>query len=117
MSRVEMVLGKGCFGDTAWDDVFYRDMRVVKASFRVAGFDLAYSRKKTRPGYYLRGEGEIGQAVAQQIKGAVDEVDPKQVAVTRSLSPAERAQQGISITNLAHQVATYRQAKRGTDHG
>ena len=117
MSRVEMILGKGRFGDTAWDDVFYRDMRAVKKSFRAAGYDLAYSRNKTRSGYYLRGEGEIGQTVARQIKGAVDEIDPRQVEVTRSLSPAERAQQGLSITNLAHQVTAYRRAKEGTSHG
>lgn len=117
MSRVEMVLGGGSFGDTAWDDVFYRDMRAVKKSFRAAGYDLAYSRNKARSGYYLRGEGEIGQGVARQIKGAVDEIDPKQVEVTRSLSPAERAQQGLSITNLAHQVTAYRQAKEGITHG
>lgn len=117
MSRVEMVLGRGSFGDTAWDDVFYRDMRAVKKSFRAAGYDLAYSRNKARSGYYLRGEGEIGRSIAQQIKGAVDEIDPKQVEVTRSLSPAERAQQGLSITNLAHQVTAYRQAKEGITHG
>lgn len=117
MSRVEMVLGRGSFGDTAWDDVFYRDMRAVKKSFRAAGYDLAYSRNKARSGYYLRGEGEIGRSIAQQIKGAVDEIDPKQVEVTRSLSPAERAQQGLSITNLAHQVTAYRQAKERITHG
>jgi len=27
MSRVEMVLGKGSFGNTSWEDVFYRDMK------------------------------------------------------------------------------------------
>ena len=117
MSRVEMVLGRGSFGDTAWDDVFYRDMRAVKKSFRAAGYDLAYSRNKARSGYYLRGEGEIGRSIARQIKGAVNEIDPKQVEVTRSLSPAERAQQGLSITNLAHQVTAYRQAKEGITHG
>jgi len=117
MARVEMVLGKGCFGDTAWDDVFYRDMRVVKSSLRAAGFDLAYSRSKERPGYYLKGEGELGQGVVRQIQGAVKEVDPKQVAVTRTLSPAERAQQGLSITNLAHRVTAYRRVQRGNGHG
>jgi len=117
MSRVEMVLGKDCFGNTSWEDVFYRDMKAVKKSFRAAGYDLAYSRNNTRAGYYLRGEGEIGQAVERQIKGAVDKIDPRQVAVTRSLSPAQRVQQGLSITNLAHQVTAYRQAKEVINHG
>lgn len=117
MYRVEMVRGKGIFGKTSWEDVFYRDMKAVKKSFRAAGYDLAYSRNKTRSGYYLRGEGEIGQAVERQIKGAVDKIDPRQVEVTRTLSPAQRVQQGISITNLAHEVTAYRQAKEVISHG
>jgi hypothetical protein len=117
IDRVEMVLGRGCFGDTSWEDVFYRDMRAVKVSFRAAGFDLAYSRNKKRQGYYLKGEGELGQRVTRQIQGAVAEVDPKQVAVTRTLTPAERAQQGLSITNLAHQVTSFRKAQREIGHG
>lgn len=117
MSRVEMVRGKGIFGKTSWEDVFYRDMKAVKKSFRAAGYDLAYSRNKTRSGYYLRGEGEIGQAAERQIKGAVDKIDPRQVEVTRTLSPAQRVQQGISITNLAHEVTAYRQAKEVSSHG
>ncbi|MBS3750493.1 MAG: hypothetical protein KGY39_03200, partial [Anaerolineales bacterium] len=56
MARVEVVLRKGCFGDAAWEDVFYRDMRVVKDAFLAAGHEVAYSRKKGRSGYYLRGE-------------------------------------------------------------
>jgi len=117
MNRVEMVLGKGCFGDTSWEDIFYRDMRAVKKSFRAAGFDLAYSRNKKRSGYYLKGEGALGQRVVRQIQGAVAEVDPKQVAVTRKLTPAERAQQGLSITNLAHRVTSYRKEQGRIDHG
>ncbi|RLD08787.1 MAG: hypothetical protein DRI65_01140 [Chloroflexota bacterium] len=116
MNRVEMVLGEGRFGDKAWEDIFYRDMKVVKNSFRVAGYELAYSRKKEQPGYYLKGEGEIGQDVVLQIKGAVAEVDPGQVAVTKTLSPAERAQQGLSITNLAHGVSAYRRSREGNGH-
>ena len=117
ISRVEILLGKGCFGNSSWEDVFYRDMKTVKKSFRAAGYDLAYSRNKTRAGYYLRGEGEIGQTVERQIKGAVDKIDPRQVEITRTLSPAQRVQQGLSITNLAHEVTSYRKAKEVIGHG
>ena len=117
MSRVEAVLGKGCFGETAWEDVFYRDMRVVKDAFRAAGHEVAYSRKKGQSGYYLKGEGEVSQTVEQQIKGAVEEIDPEQVAVTRHLSPAERVQQGFSITHLAHRVTRFREQQREAGHG
>ncbi|MFO7943918.1 MAG: hypothetical protein R6U51_06430 [Anaerolineales bacterium] len=117
VARVEAVLGKGCFGDAAWEDVFFRDMRVVKDAFRAAGHEVAYSRKKGQSGYYLEGEGEISQRVEQQIKGAVEEIDPEQIAVTRRLSAAERVQQGFSITHLAHQVTHYREQQREADHG
>jgi hypothetical protein len=117
ITRVETVLGKGCFGEAAWEDVFYRDMRVVKDSFRAAGYHLAYSRSQERPGYYLKGEEALGAEVARQIQGAVAEVDPRQTAVTRRLTPAERAQQGLSITHLAHRVTSFRETQREKERG
>jgi hypothetical protein len=30
IARVELRLGKNCFGISAWEDTFYRDMRFVK---------------------------------------------------------------------------------------
>ena len=96
MSRVEMVLGFGCFGNASWEDVFYRDMKAVKKSFRAAGY---------------------GESVARQIKGAVEKIDPKQVEITRTLSPAQRVQQGLSITKLAQEVTSYRRSKQVVDHG
>ena len=35
IERVELRLGKNCFGISAWKDTFYRDMRVVKQTFKV----------------------------------------------------------------------------------
>lgn len=107
--RLEGVLGKGCFGKVAPWLEFYRDMRVVKKAFLASGYDLAYSRKKKRRGYYLRGEGELSEELVLRIKGAVDEIDPRQVEITRRLTPAQRVQQGCSITDLAHSVVRYRQ--------
>lgn len=116
MARVEAVLGRDCFGETSWEDVFYRDMRVVKDAFHAAGREVAYSRKKGRSGYYLQGEGAISQTVDQHIQGAVEEIDPEQIAVTRRLSPSERVQQGFSITHLAHKVTRYREEQREVGH-
>ncbi len=116
IARAEMVLGKGCFGDSAWEDVFYRDMRVVKKAFRAAGVELAYSRTTGNTGYYLRGKGAFSANMAQQIQGAVAEVDPRQIEITRDLSPPERVHQGLSITHLAHQVTGYRQKLQEGPH-
>ena len=41
IARVESELGAGCFGGAAWQDTFYRDMRVVKQALATAGYSLA----------------------------------------------------------------------------
>ena len=56
----------------------------------------------------MRGEGEISQELSIVISGAVSKVDPAQVEITRRLSPAQRVQQGLSLTDLAHKVVRYR---------
>jgi hypothetical protein len=117
MARVAMLLGRGCFGKASWEDVFYRDMRVVRQAFRAAGFELTYSRSKEQPGYYLKGEAALGENTVHQIHGAAAGVDPQQAAITRRLTPAQRAQQGLSITRLAHQVTSFRQTQREAGHG
>ncbi len=116
IARVEATLGKGCFGTSAWEDTFYRDMRIVKAAFSTAGFELAYSRKKDKPGYYLRGHASIHKSLRLAIAGAVSDVDSAQVAVTRQLKPVERIQQGFSISDLANRVVQYRRNQREATH-
>ena len=59
IGRVERRLGKYCFGKAAWEDNFYRDMRVVKLAFGAAGFRLAFSRNRRRSGYYLLGQADL----------------------------------------------------------
>lgn len=112
IARVEMALGNDTFGASAWEDVFYRDMRVVKKSFQAAGYELAYSRSKGKTGYYLRGEGEFAKNIIKQIQNAVTQMDPRQIEIIRNLSPPQRVQQGLSITRLAHQVTDYRRNVR-----
>ena len=59
IARLEGKLGAGCFGDSAWKDTFYRDMRVVKRAFRAAGQQLVYRRNHERPGYELLDQPSI----------------------------------------------------------
>jgi hypothetical protein len=116
VARVEAELGKGCFGESAWKDVFYRDMRVVKKAFQAAGYQLIYSRSREKSGYYLREQDRVSSTLRKIIHGAVAEVDPAQVAITRQLEPGERVQQGFSISTLANQVVAYRQNQRESAH-
>lgn len=47
-----------------------------------------------------------------QIAGAVAEVDPRQIAIFRRLTPAQRVEQAVSMMELAEQVAAYRLRQR-----
>ena len=116
ITRVEASVGKSCFGESAWEDTFYRDMRVVKRAFYSAGYELAYSRSHNKPGYYLREQASVNPALKRAITGAVTEVDNRQITITRQLQPKERVQQGVSISNLANQVVAYRQSQREAAH-
>lgn len=110
--RVEGKLGKGCFGDSAWIDTFYRDMRVVKRAMRAAGYQLSYSRSRKQPGYYLRDQPPVSSDLSTILNGSVSEVDLTQIRILKQLSFRQRFQQGCSISNLARQVVANRIRKR-----
>jgi hypothetical protein len=108
ISRVELRLGKNCFGISAWEDTFYRDMRFVKQAFEVAGYQVMYSRNKQQPGYYLDGQSSLLPEIKNALKGSVADVDQRQIDIYRKLSFAERFHQGCSISDTARKVVAYR---------
>jgi hypothetical protein len=106
--RVEYRLGKNCFGVSAWEDTFYRDMHIVKQAFKAAGFALAYSRNKQQTGYYLEGQLALSPELQQILHSSVAEVDSRQIEIYKSLTPADRFRQGCSISDTARQVVAFR---------
>jgi hypothetical protein len=112
MARVEGKLGRGCFGDSAWEDTFFRDMQVVKQALRAAGYQPAYSRSPKQSGYYLRNQANINPNLASALDGCVAEVDSSQIAIFQKLTFQQRFQQGCSISNLARNVVAYRIRQR-----
>jgi hypothetical protein len=108
IARVELRLGKNCFGLSAWEDTFYRDLRFVKQAFEAAGYQLVYSRNKQQPGYYLDGQPALLSEIKQVLKGSAAEVDERQIEIYRKLSFAERFHQGCSISDTARRVVAYR---------
>ena len=108
IGRVELRLGKNCFGASAWEDTFYRDMHFVKQAFEAARYQLSYSRKKEQPGYYLEGQPALRSEIQQVLKGSATEVDQRQIDVYRKLSFAERFHQGCSVSDTARKVVAYR---------
>ena len=101
-------MGRDCFGVSAWEDNFYRDLRVVKQALNAAGYHLQYSRTGQRPGYYLEGQPVISDELAQILKNSAAQVDPNQIAVIRRLTPAQRFRLGCSISDAARNVVAYR---------
>jgi len=110
--RVEGKLGKGCFGDAAWEDTFYRDMQVVKQALRASGYQPAYSRSSKRPGYHLRNQERVGSELAAILDGCVAEADPSQIEIFKNLTFAQRFQQGCTVSNLARNVVAHRIRQR-----
>jgi hypothetical protein len=108
ITRVEGKLGKGCFGNSAWMDTFFRDMQVVKRALDAAGYQLCYSRKKGKTGYYLYDHPITNTTLSAILDGSVQEVDRSQIVILKNLTFRQRFLQGCSITNLATQVVTYR---------
>lgn len=108
ITRVELRLGKNCFGISAWEDTFYRDMRFVKQAFEAARYQMLYSRKKEQPGYYLDGQALLSAEIQQVMKGSAAEVDQRQIDIYRTLSFAERFHQGCSISDTARKAVAYR---------
>lgn len=108
ITRVELRLGRGCFGASAWQDIFYRDLRIVKQAFEAAGYPLVYSRKQEQPGYYLDAQPALSPEFKQVLKGSAAEVDQRQIDIYRKLSFAERFHQGCSISDTARKVVAYR---------
>ena len=108
IARVELRLAKSCFGSSAWEDTFYRDMRLVKQAFENAGYRLLYSRNKKQPGYYLDEQPTLLSEIQQILKTSAAEVDQRQIDIYHKLSPADRFRQGCSISDTARKVVAYR---------
>jgi hypothetical protein len=108
IARVEYRLGKNCFGMSAWEDTFYRDLRVVKQAFQAAGYILEYSRNKEQAGYYLQGQPALSPEFRQLVKASVAEVDQRQIDIYRQLPAAARFRQGSAISDTARNVVAYR---------
>ena len=108
IARVEYQLGRNCFGVSAWEDTFFRDVRVVKQAFHAAGLVLEYSRKKEQRGYAVQGQEALSLEFKRMIQAGAAEVDQRQIDIYRKLSPAARFKQGSAISDTARNVVAYR---------
>jgi len=52
------------------------------------------------------------ETLRQMIAGAIAELDLRQIAITRRLTPAQRCQEGLSMIRVAEDAGAYRLRKR-----
>jgi hypothetical protein len=79
-------------------------MRIVKQAFAAAGYRLKFSRSASAGGYYLAGEPVFHSSISRAIAGALNELDPKQMAIYKQLSPAKKFSQAVSMINFSKQA-------------
>ena len=115
IARTEYRLGRNCFGTSAWEDTFYRDMRVVKQAFQAAGYLLEYSRNRELPGYYLHGQPALLPEFRQLVKASAAEADQRQIDIYRQLTSAVRFRQGCAISDTARKVVAFRIRQENPD--
>ncbi|MBM3123623.1 MAG: hypothetical protein FJZ87_00960 [Chloroflexi bacterium] len=108
ITRVEYRLGRNCFGTSAWEDTFYRDMRVVKQAFQAAGYILEYNRSKELSGYNLQGQPALSPEFRQMVRASAAEADQRQIDIYQQLSSAARFRQGCAISDTARTVVAFR---------
>ena len=108
IARVEYRLGRNCFGISAWEDTFYRDMHIVKMALQAAGYLLKYSRSKGQLGYYLHGHPPLLPEFKRLIIASAAEADQRQIDIYHQLSFAARFKQGSAISDTARKVVAYR---------
>jgi len=108
IARVELLLGKNCFGTSLGNAAFYRDIQAVKQTLKSMGYLLAYSRGKGQAGYYLQGHPALSSKLKQMLRGSAAETDQRQIEIYQRLSPADRFRQGCAISDTARNVVAYR---------
>ena len=89
VARVRYRLGPDCFGSNS-ALTFRRDMQAVKAILAASGFVLSYSRRAERPGYTIEGRPDLAPEIIQAIRGAAQEVDPRQIEAWNRLTAGQR---------------------------
>jgi len=113
MARVEDLLRRGCFGPNP-GAAFQADIAVVRQVLADAGhqLQLTWGDEPKQTTYYIKGRPLLDEQLQKLIAGAIAEVDQNQIAISRRLTPAQQFRQGISMTRLAEQVASYRLLQR-----
>jgi hypothetical protein len=107
ISRTEWVVGRGCFGKASTASL-KRDLRALKAVLAASGWQLRFSRRPGRRGYYIPGRPELAPEIAANIRAGMSDVDPYQVELASRLTPAQRAKQAGMLSDQLRMMAVRR---------
>jgi hypothetical protein len=74
-------------------------MQAVKVTLATSGYRLQYSRQPDRGGYYIVGRPDLAPEIIQAIRGAVQEVDLRQIEAWRQLTVGQRVSLATRLSN------------------
>ena len=106
-SRFKDLLGLDCLGDDG-DVTIASDIAAVQQVFLAAGHELVYSDEPGRTGYWVKGRPRLDQKMAQEIRGAIAEIDLEQVRRWRRMTTTERFQIAADLSDAMAETAIYR---------
>ncbi|MFN8489095.1 MAG: hypothetical protein U0350_16020 [Caldilineaceae bacterium] len=84
------------------------DIRMLRHALATAGHHLAYSGQPNHKGFYIRGRPLLDPQLERRMIGAMAEIDPVQMEITRQLTPAQRFAQAMSMIDFVTKAGVYR---------
>ncbi|CAN5694222.1 hypothetical protein BH10CHL1_BH10CHL1_03730 [soil metagenome] len=103
-------------GRRAWGEnpraTLAADMLYLRRVLAIAGHHLAYSQQSEHRGFYIPGRPLLDPQLERRMLGAMAEIDPAQMAITRQLTPAQRFAQAMSMIDFVTRVGVYRLRQR-----
>lgn len=85
-----------------------QDICALRHALATIGYHLTYSNRPVHKGFYIRGRPLLDPQLERRMIGAMAEIDPVQMAITRQLSVAARVAQALSMIDAAEQAGVYR---------
>lgn len=107
IENVAYLIGRRTWGEKP-RATLAEDICALRQAFATVGYHLAYSRHSVHKGFYLHGRPLLDPQLERRMIGAMAEIDPAQMAITRKLSVADRVAQALSMMDAAEQAGVYR---------
>ena len=88
------------------------DILILRQQLAAVGQRLAYSCQPDHKGFYVRGRPLLDPQLEQRMIGAMAEIDPVQMEITRRLTPAQRFAQAMSMIDFVTKAGVHRLRQR-----